>query len=243
MSIETVRKRMDQVYGGKAEADSSPSPQPSPDPWGRVLACIMSFLAVLISTVLAPYMSPETPATTPSPKPSQPTEWAHTYVKQNGKVVEVPLVLALAGSSPGRYVITRVPKTGDEELTTVVIGGGPSPLDPTPVAPAPPKPSPPPGPGPAKVTAVTYVYEKGETPVPSSVLSALNRLNREKQVVATLFEDDTTNGNSKVPKQYTVPWQAAKSAGLPALVVTGGDVVLKVVKDPRTVEQIMESVE
>ena len=105
------------------QADNKPNPQPSPDPWGRVLAGVMSFLAVMISTAISAYIGTDD---LPEPLP-QPTEWAHTYVKQNGKVVEVPLVLALAGASPGQYVITRVPKAGDEELTTVVISGGPAP--------------------------------------------------------------------------------------------------------------------
>lgn len=93
-----------------------------------------------------------------------------------------------------------------------------------------------------KATAATYVYEKDQTAVPPPVSFALNRLNREKGVVATLFEDDTTDGTGEIPDQYRVPVTAARAAGLPALVVTGGDTVLNVVKNPKTEQETFEAV-
>jgi hypothetical protein len=96
---------------------------------------------------------------------------------------------------------------------------------------------------PQKATAVTYVYEKDVTAVPVPVLVAINRLNREKKVVASHFEEDTTDGDEQVPDQYRVPLKAAQDAGLPSLVVTAGEKVLKVVKDPKTEQQVMEAVE
>jgi hypothetical protein len=96
---------------------------------------------------------------------------------------------------------------------------------------------------PQKATAVTYVYEKDVTAVPVPVLVAINRLNREKKVVASHFEEDTTDGDEQVPDQYKVPLKAAQDAGLPALVVTAGEKVLKVVKDPKTEQQVMEAVQ
>jgi hypothetical protein len=96
---------------------------------------------------------------------------------------------------------------------------------------------------PQKATAVTYVYEKDVTAVPVPVLVAINRLNREKKVVASHFEVDTKDGDEQVPDQYKVPKAAAEEVGLPALVVTAGEKVLAVVKDPKTTEQVLEAVE
>jgi hypothetical protein len=96
---------------------------------------------------------------------------------------------------------------------------------------------------PEKATAATYVYEKDVTAVPVPVLVAINRLNREKKVVASHFEEDTTDGDEQVPDQYRVPLKAAQDAGLPSLVVTAGEKVLKVVKDPKTEQQVMEAVQ
>lgn len=93
-----------------------------------------------------------------------------------------------------------------------------------------------------KATAAVYIYEKDTTAIPPAVGAALNRLNREKQIVATLFEQNTTDGTGETPKQYVVPLAAAKQAGLPALVVTAGEKVLRVVVDPQTEAQVMEAI-
>ena len=90
-------------------------------------------------------------------------------------------------------------------------------------------------------TSATYVYEKDATAVPSEVMSGLNRLNRERKIVATLFEQDSTDGDAQVPDQYKIPVAKAKEAGLPALVVLAGDKVLAVVKDPKTEKQVWEA--
>src|SRR5689334_17216233 len=106
-----------------------------------------------------------------------------------------------------------------------------------PVPPAPPPPVVVPAP---KPTAVTYVYEKDQNPVPSPVLVALNTLNRA-DLLATVFEQDTKDGTGDTPEQYKVPLAAAKTAGLPALVVTSGATVIRTVKDPKTAAQVMEA--
>jgi len=93
-----------------------------------------------------------------------------------------------------------------------------------------------------KATAATYVYEKDDTAVPSEVKVALDKLNRERKIVATVFEQDEKDGTGDTPEQYKVPLAAAKQAGLPALVATAGAKVLKVVKDPKTVAAVMEGV-
>lgn len=102
-----------------------------------------------------------------------------------------------------------------------------------------PKPTTPPVVTVTKPTAVTYVYEKDLTPVPSPVMAALNTLNKAG-IKATIFEDDTTDGTGQTPEQYIVPLAAAKEAGLPALVATAGAKVLKVIKSPKTAAEVLE---
>ena len=89
---------------------------------------------------------------------------------------------------------------------------------------------------PVEVDAVVYVFEKDEHVVSPAVRAALNTLNR-RNVLATLFEDDTVSGDGDVPEQYRLPLEAARKAGLPCLVVMAGGKVLRVVANP-TAEQI-----
>lgn len=93
-----------------------------------------------------------------------------------------------------------------------------------------------------KVTAVTYVYEKDQNAVPVQVMAALNQINREQAIKATVFEQNTTDGTNDTPEQYKVALAAAKAAGLPALVVQAGDKVIRTVKAPTTIEQVTEAV-
>lgn len=93
-----------------------------------------------------------------------------------------------------------------------------------------------------KATAATYVYEKDDTAIPSGVSTGLNRLNREKRIIATIFEDDTRDADGDVPSQYKVALDAAVNAGLPAFIVQAGDKVLSVVKSPTTEEQVWGAV-
>lgn len=97
-------------------------------------------------------------------------------------------------------------------------------------------------PSPNKATAATFVYEKDLHAIPPAVLGALNKLNRELGIIATVFEQDTVDGGGQVPEQYKVALAAAKEVGLPALVVLSGQKVLRVVKDPKTAEQVEEAV-
>jgi hypothetical protein len=96
---------------------------------------------------------------------------------------------------------------------------------------------------PAKATAATYVYEKDQGGIPPAVASALDTLNRRTPPVsATPFEQNTTDGTGDTPEQYKLPLEAAKKAGLPALVVMADKTVIAVVKAPTTVEQVLEAV-
>lgn len=94
-----------------------------------------------------------------------------------------------------------------------------------------------------KATAAVYVYEKDQTgSVPGPVLVALDKLNREKKILATTFEDDTTDNTGETPEQYKIPLAAARTAGLPALVVSAGAKVVRTVKDPKTEQAVLEAV-
>ncbi len=107
----------------------------------------------------------------------------------------------------------------------------------------PPDPTNPPSNPNTKATAVVYVYEKDQSKVPPFVASALQKLNAAGSgIVATEFEDDATNGTGDVPRQYRVALAAARTKGLPCLVVTSGDTVLKTVKNPTTEAEVLEAI-
>lgn len=91
-------------------------------------------------------------------------------------------------------------------------------------------------------TAAVYVYEKDATAVPAGVTAGLDRLNRERKVVATMLEEDAVDGGGDVPEQYRPALQVAKDEGPPVLVVLSGTTVVKVVKAPTTVDQVLEAV-
>jgi len=78
--------------------------------------------------------------------------------------------------------------------------------------------------------------------VPAFVTVAINRLNRERKVVATLLEADTTDGTGEVPDQYRLALDAARKAGLPAVVALAGPTVLRVTRAPATEAAVMEAV-
>jgi len=90
--------------------------------------------------------------------------------------------------------------------------------------------------GPA--TAAVYVYEKDSGPIPAGVTVALDRLNRDRRIVATLLEDDTTDGSGAVPDHL----EAARKAGLPAVVALAGQTVLRVTPKPASEAAVMEAV-
>lgn len=91
-------------------------------------------------------------------------------------------------------------------------------------------------------TAAVYVYEKDSHAVPPGVTVGLNRLNRERQILATLVEADATDGDGEVPDQYRAAVEAAKAKGLPALVVLSGSTVLAIVKAPTDADAVVRAV-
>jgi hypothetical protein len=128
-----------------------------------------------------------------------------------------------------------------------VIVGTPTPVP----APSPPnkpdepQPTPKPvEPAPATITAVVYVYEKDTGAVPSGVRVALDKLNRSG-ILATEFEDDTTDGDDDVPLQYQIALNAARAKSLPgelkpSLVVMRGTMP-EVWHDVRTEQDVLEA--
>jgi hypothetical protein len=95
---------------------------------------------------------------------------------------------------------------------------------------------------PELATAAVYVYEKDESAIPVGVTVGLNRLNRERHIVASLYEADTTDGTGDVPEQYREALAAATASGLPALVVLSGTTVLSVTPAPVDADAILRAV-
>lgn len=140
------------------------------------------------------------------------------------------------GDPGSKYTVLFVPDSKEESLSaTIVTLSGTTPTDPTdPTDPTKP-------PLTRKVTAVTYVYEKDQNPVPPQVVKALSDINKEGLIVASYFDEDTTTGKDSVPEQYKVALSAAKQVGLPCLVVVYSSGSPKVVKDPKTTQEVMEA--
>jgi hypothetical protein len=88
---------------------------------------------------------------------------------------------------------------------------------------------------------VVYVYEQRSGSVPSAIAAGLDKLNRAG-IDASPFEDDSTDGGGDVPEQYAAALDAARLAGLPALVVLGKGDVLTIANggtEAETIEQIL----
>lgn len=95
-----------------------------------------------------------------------------------------------------------------------------------------------------KPTKATYIYDKDTAPIPPQVAAALNKINvGESGVTADEFEIHTVSGSGGTPKQFEKQLAAAKADkdGLPALVVMSGDVVFKVVHDPKTTKEVEDA--
>lgn len=92
-----------------------------------------------------------------------------------------------------------------------------------------------------KATAVTYVFEKDDGGIPSGVTAALAELNT-RGIMATTFEDDTTDANGDVPEQYKVALAESKKQGVPLVVAQAGERVIRTVKSPVTSQQVLEVV-
>lgn len=92
------------------------------------------------------------------------------------------------------------------------------------------------------VTAAVYVYEKDDGPVPTGVYTAIEKINREKNILASLFEDDTVDGNGETPEQYKPALDAARAKSIPAFVVLSGTTAITVVEKPQTEAEVLEAI-
>lgn len=92
------------------------------------------------------------------------------------------------------------------------------------------------------VTEAVYVYEKDDGPVPSGVYTGIEKLNREKNILASLFEEDTVDGTGETPEQYKPALNAARAKSIPSLVVLSGTNVVALVEKPQTESEILEAI-
>lgn len=90
-----------------------------------------------------------------------------------------------------------------------------------------------------KSTSAVYVYEKDAGPIPNAVSAGIDKLNRDRKIPVTLFEVDTKDGTGDIPEQYKAAVAAAKNETLPAFVALSGSNVIKVVKAPKTAEELV----
>lgn len=170
-----------------------------------------------------------------------------TVVKLNGRVILIhdpegrPLQLMVSGES-----VARTCRHVEVSIVSEPSPPKPDPVDPVvPKPPEPPKPEPTPTVPPAvpvkKATRATYIYEQRAGNVPPPVAAAISKLNAGG-FVATCIDQHTFTRTGQVPVQYDVALTEAKKVGIPCLIIQAGDVVLRVVKNPKTTEQVMEAV-
>jgi hypothetical protein len=69
-----------------------------------------------------------------------------------------------------------------------------------------------------KPDAVVYVYEKDDTAPSIEIMVLLDKLNRAG-IQATDVDDDVVDGDGQTPDQYKAAIDAARLAGLPAIVL------------------------
>jgi len=95
---------------------------------------------------------------------------------------------------------------------------------------------------PSSITAAVYVYEKDDGPIPVGVYAGIEKLNLQKNILASLFEKDTVDGTGDTPDQYKPALDAAKAKTIPSLVVLSGTNILTIVEKPQTESDILEAV-
>lgn len=207
---------------------------------------IASAVLLLVVGILGGNVAPPIlPKPAPEPSPAVRVKPVQCIVTKDGKRIESqPISDIAANEADGVHEVLCIPPLGNpivRRTITVATEGAPvpqPPVEPKPVSPA--APANPVNPSPAK--QVTYVYEKDDGEVPSGVRVALDKLSRQG-ILATAFEDDTTDGDDDVPAQYAVALKAAKErGGQAALVVQVGSVVQSVWHNVETEKDVMEAV-
>lgn len=230
----------------------------------RTAKNISLLLLLFASTVFAQFKLelPESPVDSPWVK-----RFRVTGVKEWTQVDDVMVITAVNSTpifvdveyslTPGQWTFTgpngnysiRVKLKDGQALTgAIILGTKPPvvitpPINPPITPPITPPVTPPPD-DKKKVSRVTYVYEKDLNHVPTQVGAALNRINKDHAglIVASDFEEDTTDGGGDTPEQYKVALDAARQVGLPALVVQAGSVVVRIVKNPTTQTEVINAI-
>lgn len=226
---------------------------PTPDPLTKPFAIVATSRGAVLGDLIArPEVGHLLKLTLEGlPESADPVFWTYSEVipdrdeRDGGKWVGLSFPPDVAGKA---YLIQAAVngEAGKPPLVAmrwlVVAGVAPQPPPDKPVEPAPTPVKPTPvEPAPSTVTAVTYVFEKDDTAPPNGVRVALNRLNRERKIIATEFEQNTFDGDEEIPDQYKAALTAAKQNGLPSLVVLADSTVLRVVKAPKTEAEVMEA--
>ena len=212
--------------------------------WGQLLAALVTAVAAFIGGQVSPNVLP---VITVDPAPVVAVAPPEAWIPTDGtKRIDSPSLIAVASSmADGVYPITGVPKSGEawvERVVTVATLNVPPKPVPVPM-PSTTKPIEPTTPVPnSEITAAVYVYEKDDGEPPSSVRVALDRLNRERKILATTFEDDSTDGDGQVPDQYKAPLAAAKEYRLPVLVLMKQSGPPAVIQAPKTEQEVWEAV-
>lgn len=226
--------------------------EPQPDPLVAPLSISVRIRGVVVTTpIVTVQVGQLVELTIEGPGKENPAFWTYSEdipdrsERDSGHWVGLSFPLDVVG----RAYLIQVAVNGEEgqpprvAMKWFVVGGvSPRPPpEPTPVPPGP-EPEPTPEPQPTTVTAVVYVYEKDQGGVPSGVMKGLDRLNRERKIIATAVDDDVTDGDGDTPEQYKIPFQAARDSGkLPSLVVMTGATVKQVWHDVTTEQHVMEA--
>ncbi len=247
VAIEQLKKRLAEIEKNEPKTFTVVNQSSSLPAWLSLAGFVLLAGSLWWTNAVNPTPGPTTPVTIekPAEPPAKPTI-ADSIAKRNGirnDASKEPLV-KLIESGTASYTLHFQPDGKPEIVWTVTVTGGerPAPVKPvTPVDPDKPLPPAPVDPD-TKVTSAVYVFEKDQGGVPAAVMSGMNRLNREKKIVATVYEQDSKDGTGDTPDQYKVPLEEAKKAGLPALVLMADKTFLKVVKAPKTEAEVVEAI-
>lgn len=104
------------------------------------------------------------------------------------------------------------------------------------------QPTPPAPPTTDQIVRLTYVYEKDQGSIPPAISAGLSAVSLSREsVVASAYEDDSTNGLDRVPKQYERAAEASREYGTPCLVAESVERVVRVKLKPTTEQHVMEA--
>ncbi len=94
-----------------------------------------------------------------------------------------------------------------------------------------------------KVSQITYVFAKERADPPSEITQVLTELGKQEGVHVGQIDHEARTGSGNFPSQYLVARDAAKNAGLPALVFQASDKVLLTMQNPKTQDAVLREFE